>query len=69
MFKNMKNILKKLKIALYSRTTWTIIVLFIINGIYGVRDLIPASAIPVIDGILGILAIYFRVNPNAEKRV
>ena len=47
---------------LKSRTVWTIVILFLINGVSGIHDLIPVNALPVIDGLLGILAIYFRVN-------
>ncbi len=49
-----------------SRTIWTIIVLFAINGISGIRDLFPASWLPAIDAILGILAIYFRATPRVN---
>ena len=55
----MENILK-------SRTVWTIILLFIINGVSGIRDLIPAGILPIIDALLSILAIYFRIAPKAE---
>lgn len=47
-----------------SRTVWVIIILFIINGITGIREFIPANLLPVIDAILGIAAIYFRVSPK-----
>jgi hypothetical protein len=52
-------ILKLLK----SRQFWTIIVLIIINGVSSVRDLLPANILPIIDLILGVLAVYFRVKP------
>ena len=51
---------------LKSRTVWTVVVLFIINGISGIREIIPATALPIIDAVLSLLAIYFRVNPKAE---
>lgn len=47
---------------LKSRTVWVIIVLFIINGITGVREFFPEVLLPLVDGALSILAIYFRVN-------
>lgn len=49
---------------LKSRTVWTIIVLFVINGVAGIHDTIPVNLLPFIDGILGILAIYFKLNPS-----
>ena len=49
-----------------SRTVWVIIVLFLINGISGIRDFIHPTLLPLIDGLLGIAAIYFRVNPRVK---
>ena len=51
---------------LKSRTVWTIIVLFVINGVEGIRGVIPANALPIVDAVLSVLAVYFRVKPNAE---
>jgi len=52
-----------------SRTVWTIIVLFSINGIAGIREFIPSLWLPAIDGVLAILAIYFRAKPRIEFSV
>jgi hypothetical protein len=49
-----------------SRTFWTFIALFIINGVSGVRDMIPGDYLGVVDGILTILGIYFRANPKTK---
>ncbi len=51
---------------LKSRTVWTVIALFLINGVTGIRELIPPTLLPVIDGILGIAVIYFRVKPRVN---
>ena len=59
----------KLNLALRSKTVWTIIVLFLINGVAGIRGYIPSDWLPLIDGVLGLLAIYFRINPQAEQKV
>ena len=59
----------KIKLAIVSRTTWTIVALFVINGFGGIHDFIPHNVIAVLDPILSILAIYFRVNPQAESKV
>ena len=55
----MKNIFR-------SRTVWTVIVLFLINGVAGIKAYIPVSWLPAVNGILGILAIYFRVDQKQD---
>ena len=47
-----------------SRTTWTLIALFVVNGISGIHDLIPPSVLPFVDAILTMAGIYFRVVPK-----
>jgi len=49
-----------------SRTVWTIIVLFVINGVGGIKEFIPSDLIPLINGILSALAIYFRVSQRVD---
>jgi len=51
---------------LKSRTVWTIVILFVINGIGGVRDLLPPVYLTAIDGVLSIAAIYFRISPKQD---
>ena len=51
---------------LKSRTVWVVVILFVINGIAGVREFIPAGWIPLIDGLLSILAIYFRIDQKTN---
>ena len=53
-----------IKKILSSRTVWVIIVLFIINGVTGIREFIPANLLPAIDAVLGLAAIYFRIQPK-----
>ena len=55
-----------LKKILKSRTVWTVVVMFLINGLTGIRDLIPAVALPYVDLVLGAAAIYFRTHPNVQ---
>lgn len=64
----MTDLKHKLNLALRSRTVWTIVVLFIINGVAGIRGYIPSDWLPLIDGALGLLAVYFRINPQAEQK-
>jgi len=51
---------------LKSRQFWTLVALFIVNGITGIQDSIPASFLPYINSILGIMTIYFRVSPKQQ---
>lgn len=51
---------------LKSRNVWMIVILFLINGVEGIRGLIPVGILPFIDGVLGMLAIYFRVKPKQK---
>lgn len=60
----MRNALEFIVKILKSRTVWAFVALFVINGITGVRDLIPAAWLPLIDAILGLIGIYFRISPR-----
>jgi hypothetical protein len=62
----MNNILIKLLGIVKSRTVWTVIALVLINGIPAVASYIPESVKPIVDTLLGLLAVYFRVNPKQE---
>jgi hypothetical protein len=56
--------MEKIKLALKSRTVWTIIVLFIINGITGIDEYTPETFDNIVNPLLTLIAIYFRVNPK-----
>lgn len=56
--------IKKILSALKSRTFWTVVVLFLVSGVDGIRETIPEGLQLPIDGFLTILAGYFRVNPR-----
>ncbi len=56
----------KLKQTLKSRTFWTLVVLFLVNGITAIHGSIPSSILPLVDGILGILTVYFHINPSQD---
>jgi len=45
-----------------SRTVWVVVVLFLVNGVTGVREFIPEGLLPIIDAVLSLSAVYFRVN-------
>lgn len=54
--------------VLKSRTTWTIAVTFLINGVSAIHNNIPAGVVPLVDAGLGLLAIYFHVNPSQNYK-
>jgi len=61
--------MEKIKLALVSRTVWTVVALFVFHGFTGVHDMIPSNISPFVDAVLSLLAIYFRVSPEAESKV
>lgn len=57
-----KKIWEKILKALKSRTAWTIVAMFVVSGIDGVKDFIPSFYEPIVNAVLSLIAIYFRVN-------
>lgn len=51
---------------LKSRTVWTIIALFVVNGVAGITDMIPSAYLPYVNGFLGVMAVYFRISPKQQ---
>ncbi len=49
-----------------SRTVISLIGLFLISGIAGIREFITPEFLPIVQGIIGLLIIFFRVNPKIE---
>lgn len=47
-----------------SRTNWMILFAFIASGVVGVHGMIPAGLATILDGVLSIAAIYFKMNPS-----
>lgn len=56
--------MQKIIQALKSRTVWTLVALFAVNGVAGIHALVPAVALPYLDGFLGIAAVYFKLYPS-----
>lgn len=56
--------MSKFALALRSKTVWTIVVMFIIGGTNGIVGLIPESSVIYVQGVLSLLAMYFKVNPS-----
>ena len=49
-----------------SRTMWTILIMFIIAGFEGVRDIIPVAFQTPLFGLLGLLTAYFRMDAKVD---
>ena len=49
-----------------SRTVWTILAMFVIGGTEAVTGVIPVAFIPYVQGALGLLATYFRINTKVD---
>lgn len=58
--------MEKIKLALKSRTVWSVVVLFLISGVDGITTMIPAELLFPIQAILTGLATYFRVNVKTK---
>lgn len=60
--------MKKISLALKSRTVWTILALFVLNGLPAVTELLPVTLLPIANLILTVLAMYFKVNPSQNYK-
>lgn len=56
--------MNKFKQVFKSRTFWTLVVLFVVNGVASVHDFIPTSVLPSLEAVLGLATVYFHVNPS-----
>lgn len=56
--------METIKTLLKSRTVWTVFAMFIIGGFTSVQDSIPAEALPYVQGVLTMMAMYFKLNPS-----
>lgn len=52
----------KIIAALKSRTFWSAVLLFVVSGIDGVRESIPAVVLEPLQVVLTLAVGYFRVN-------
>ncbi len=60
--------MNKIALVLKSRTFWTLVVIFIINGFNGIHNSLPTSIIMPLDAVLGLLATYFHINPSQDYK-
>lgn len=56
--------MNKIIMAVKSRTVWTVVAMVLVNGITSIQSMIPAQYLPIVNGVLGLLAVYFRINPQ-----
>lgn len=56
--------MEKILRALGSRTVWTFVVMFVINGVQGVQEFISPQYLDGVNALLVVLGAYFRVNPR-----
>jgi len=57
--------MQKVLQALSSRTVWSAILMFLVAGVTGIQDLLPADLVTPVLGFLTIAVAYFRVNPQS----
>lgn len=60
------NNMNKILLILGSRTFWTVAILVLINSVKANENLISPETLQGINAILGILAVYFKVNPSQD---
>jgi len=58
--------MNKINKAIKSRTVWTIVALFLINGFNAISAELSPEVLAVVNPILGLLAIYFKVSPSQK---
>ena len=52
--------------ALRSRTVWAGILLFLLSGVEGVREMVSAEWLTPLSAILAVLVGYFRARPRVD---
>lgn len=58
--------MEKITKLIKSRQFWTLAVLFVVNGVTGIRDLIGPEWMAPLDALLGFLIILFRIKPRQD---
>ena len=57
---------QQIVLALKSRTFWSTVALFVVNGFPAVKGSIPTDMLPLADAILGMFIIFFHLNPSQK---
>lgn len=55
---------QKILLALKSRTAWTAVLMFVVNGLQGIKPLLSPQWMSVVDAMLTVLIVLFHVNPS-----
>ena len=50
----------------FSRTVWTILLMFVVGGFEAVKPSLSPQVFTSIQGVLSVLAIYFKLNPSQD---
>jgi hypothetical protein len=53
-----------IKLTLKSRTTWTIVAMFVFGGVQNITQFLPADVASAVTGALSLAAVYFKINPS-----
>lgn len=53
-------------LALKSKTVWTVVAMFVIGGTNAIASFIPASFEGPVMGVLGLMAVYFKISPSQD---
>ena len=52
--------------AIKSRTVWSIVLLFVVGGVEAINGYIGPELLPYVEGVLGLAAVWFKVNPSQD---
>lgn len=58
--------MNKIKLALNSRTFWTVVLGVVINTVNANSNIIPPHALDIINVVIGLLSTYFHLNPSQD---
>lgn len=58
--------MNKIVLALKSRTFWTLVAMFVYNGVGAIHSSIPASISPIVNSLLGLMVVYFHITPSQD---
>lgn len=61
-YPSMNTIMTMLK----SRTVWAVAAMFVTGGVGAISSLIPAADMVYVQGVLGLMAVYFKLNPSQK---
>lgn len=56
----------KINKMFFSRTFWTITAMFVFGGLQALEGVVNPEVFVLVQGILSILATYFKINPSQK---